>query len=131
MKVLNGTHTLAITASDQKTGAVHNLTFTKSVTAASVTLARPMTADAPISVCVLSVTGSIPADAQHSVKVTNNALDDEPVWEDATGDVKNGANYIFTNKTAVNGFAFNFKVEVERGESGLGGYISSIQGGFQ
>ena len=131
MKVLNGTHTLAITASDHKASAVHNLTFTKSVTGASVTLARPMTADAPISVCVLSVLGSIPADAKYSVMVTNNALDDEPVWEDCTDTVKNGANYIFTNETAVNGFAFNFKVEVERGESGQGGYINSVQGGFQ
>ena len=131
VKVLNGKHTLTITASDDKASTVHNLTFTKSVTAASVTLAQPMTADAPISVCVLSVTGSIPADAQYSVKVTNNALDDEPVWEDCTTAVKTGANHIFTNQTAANGFAFNFKVEVERGASGAGGYISSIQGGFQ
>ena len=131
MKVLNGTHTLAITASDQKTGAVHNLTFTKSVTAAAISLAQPMTADAPISVCVLSVTGSIPMDAKYSVMVTNNALDDEPVWEECTAAVRTGANHIFANQTAANGFAFNFKVEVERGESGLGGYISSIQGGFQ
>lgn len=131
VKVLNGKHTLTITASDDKASTVHNLCFTKSVTAASVTLAQPMTADAPISVCVLSVTGSIPADAQYSVKVTNNALDDEPVWEDCTTAVKTGANHIFTNQTAVNGFAFNFKVEAERGASGVGGYISSIQGGFQ
>lgn len=131
LKVLSGTHTLAITASDHKVSAVHNLTFIKSVTSAVVSLARPMTADAPISVCVLSVTGSIPADAQYSVKVTNNAKDGQPVWEDCTTAVKTGANHIFANQTAVNGFAFNFKVEVERGESGLGGYISSIQGGFQ
>lgn len=131
VKVLNGKHTLTITASDDKASTVHNLTFTKSVTAASVTLAQSMTADAPISVCVLSVTGSIPADAQYSVKVTNNALDGEPVWEDCTTAVKTGANHIFTNQTAANGFAFNFKVEVERGASGVGGYISSIQGGFQ
>ncbi len=131
VKVLNGKHTLTITARDDKASTVHNLTFTKSVTAASVTLAQPMTADAPISVCVLSVTGSIPADAQYSVKVTNNALDGEPVWEDCTTAVKTGANHIFTNQTAANGFAFNFKVEVERGASGVGGYISSIQGGFQ
>ena len=36
----------------------------------------------------------------------------------------------YTNES-VNGFAFNFKVEVERGASGIGGYISSVQGGFQ
>ena len=60
------------------------------------------------------------------VLVTNNAKDTTPVWEDATADVKNGANHVFTNKTAANGFAFNFKLSVERGASDTGGYISNI-----
>lgn len=63
--------------------------------------------------------------------VTNNALDDAPVWEDCTAAVAAGANHIFANKTASKGFAFNFKVEAERGESGEGGYITSVQGGFR
>ena len=45
--------------------------------------------------------------------------------------MKNGGNHIFTNETAENGFAFNFRVKVKRGPSGEGGYISGIQGGFQ
>ena len=130
-KLLNGAHVLTATASDGKASAVHKLTFTKSVTAASITLAEPMEADAKITICVLSVAGDIPADAQYSVKVTNNAKDTTPVWEDCTTEVKNGGNHIFTNETAANGFAFNFKVEVARGASGIGGYISSVQGGFQ
>lgn len=130
-KLLNGAHVLTATASDGKASAVHKLTFTKSVTAASITLAEPMEADAKITICVLSVAGDIPADAQYSVKVTNNAKDTAPVWEDCTTEVKNGGNHIFTNETAANGFAFNFKVEVARGASGIGGYISSVQGGFQ
>lgn len=131
MRILNGRHTLDIAANDGKVSAALSLSFTKKVTAASVTLAQPMEADTGITICVLSVSGSIPADAQYSVKVTNNASDDAPVWEDCTTEVKNGGNHIFTNETAANGFAFNFKVEVERGESGAGGYISSVQGGFQ
>lgn len=131
MKLLNGAHELAITASDGQAQAVHTLAFTKSVTAACVTLAQPMEADGPITLCVLSVTGSIPEGAAYSVKVTNNGKDAEPVWEDCTDEVKLGANHVFTNTTAANGFAFNFKVEVERGESGQGGYINSVQGGFQ
>ena len=63
--------------------------------------------------------------------MTNNALDDEPVWEDATADIKNGNNHIFTNKTATNGFAFNFKLTVSRGSSNTGGYITNIGGAFQ
>ena len=90
-----------------------------------------MTADAKITLCALSVIGSIPADAEYTVEVTNNALDDTPVWEDCTTQVKTGANYIFENETAANGYAFNFRISAKRGTSGVGGYITSVQGGFQ
>ena len=90
-----------------------------------------MEADDKITICVLSVAGDIPADAQYSVKVTNNAKDTTPVWEDCTMEVKNGGNHIFTNESATNGFAFNFMVFAKRGLSGQGGFINSVQGGFQ
>ena len=131
MKLLNGSHALAITAGDGNATAVHRLSFTKEVTEASITLKEAFPADDKISICVLSVAGHIPADADYTVEVTNNANDDDPVWEDCTIEVKNGGNHIFTNETAENGFAFNFRVKVKRGPSGEGGYISGIQGGFQ
>ena len=62
------------------------------------------------------------------MEVTNNAKDDAPVWEDCTAEVKSGANHIFENKTAANGFAFNFRVTAERGASGEGGYINGVNG---
>jgi hypothetical protein len=65
------------------------------------------------------------------VMVTNNAKDTTPMWEDATADVKKGVNHIFTNQTAANGFAFNFKLTVSRGDSDTGGYISNIGGAFE
>ena len=40
-------------------------------------------------------------------------------------------NIVFTNSTAANGAAFNFRVSVERGESGEGGYIEAVSGAFQ
>ena len=120
-----------MTAGDGGASAVHRLTFSKLVTAASVTLAQPMAADGPITVCVLSVTGLIPADAEYVVEVTNNALDDAPAWEDCTAAVRSGLNHVFENKTAANGPAFNFRLNAQRGESGQGGYITSVQGGFQ
>ena len=131
MCLLNGRHTMTITASDGKGSTVHTLVFTKEIHAASITLAEPLDADAKIEICVMSVIGQIPADAEYSVKVTNNAKDAAPVWEDCTAEVRAGANHVFQNATATNGFAFNFKIEVERGASGEGGYISSAQGGFQ
>ena len=131
MKVLNGDHTLTITANDTKADTVHKLLFKKEITAAMITLTDPVEADAKIAVCVLSVNGSIPADANFEVKVTNNGKDAAPVWEDCTNAVKTGANHVFTNNTQTNGWAFNFKVTVSRGASGQGGYINSVQGGFQ
>ena len=130
-KVLNGSHTITIEASDGKATTTHTLYFTKSVTKAVITLEEPMEADDKISVCAITVTGSIPSDADYTVEVTNNAKDTTPVWEDCTNEAKNGRNYLFSNQTAANGFAFNFRVTAERGASGTGGYITSIQGGFQ
>ena len=130
-KLLNGQHTMVIQVTDGKVTVTRTLRFTKKVTRAVITLETPMEADAQITICAINVMGSIPADAAFSVKVTNNGKDSSPVWEDATTAAKNGVNHVFTNKTAANGFAFNFRVEVERGVSGEGGHITSIQGGFQ
>lgn len=73
----------------------------------------------------------IPDDAKFKAEVINNALDSSPVWQDATTEVKKGVNIVFENKTATNGAAFNFRVSVERGESGEGGYIEAVSGAFQ
>ena len=131
MRLLNGAHELIVSASDGKVTAVHKLAFTKAVYSAGVTLETPMEADDQIRVMVMALVGSVPADAELEVLVTNNAKDDEPVWEDATGDVKNGTNHVFANQTAANGFAFNFKLTVSRGENGQGGYLTSIGGAFE
>ena len=131
-KVLNGAHTIKVVANDTKADSTpYTVTFTKAVYEASITMAEPIDADDTITVMVLNILGSIPGDADLEVLVTNNALDDEPVWEDATADIKNGNNHIFTNKTATNGFAFNFKLTVSRGSSNTGGYITNIGGAFQ
>lgn len=130
-KILNGPHSLKITASDGKASAAHNLTFTKKVTSASVTLKEPMAAEGDIYLAVLRVTGSMPADALLTVEVTNNGNDDNPLWQDATDEVKRGANIVFENHTAAKGAAFNFRLSVSRGPSGEGGYLTSISGAFQ
>lgn len=130
--VLNGAHTLKVVANDGKAdSAAYTITFTKKVTKATITLASALPADDTIQVMVMTLTSSIPADANLEVLVTNNANDSSPVWEDATADIKNGVNHVFTNKTAANGFAFNFKLSVERGASDTGGYISNIGGAFE
>lgn len=130
--VLNGAHTLKVVANDGKAdSAAYTITFTKKVTKATITLASALPADDIIQVMVMTLTSSIPADANLKVLVTNNANDSSPVWEDATADIKSGVNHVFTNKTAANGFAFNFKLSVERGASDTSGYISNIGGAFE
>lgn len=130
-KITNGSHTMTVTVTDGKATVTKTFTFTKAVTAVSITLAKPMEADAQITLCAITVGGLIPADAVFKVEVTNNGKDSSPVWEDATTEARNGRNHLFTNQTAANGFAFNFRVTAERGASGESGYIASIQGGFQ
>ena len=130
-RVLNGNHTLTVEVSDGKETVSTSATFTKAVHAASVTLAEPLAVDGDITVAVLQVTGSIPDDAKLKVEVTNNALDSSPVWQDATTEVQKGTNIVFSNSTATNGAAFNFRISVSRGASGTGGYIEAVTGAFQ
>ena len=131
LKLANGAHTLQVTASDGMASAAFQATFTKAVRAASLTLTQPIAAGKPITAATLQVEGSIPDDAAFSVQVTNNALDDQPVWQDATEAVRQGGNILFTHSTAAKGPAFNFRIEAARGASGDGGYISKVSGAFQ
>ena len=131
LRILNGSHTIKITANDGKESTSLNATFTKSVTSASVTLTTPLAVDGDITVAILQVSGSIPNDAAFKAEATNNALDDSPVWQDVTAEVRKGVNIVFENQTASAGAAFNFRISVERGASGEGGYIDSVSGAFQ
>lgn len=130
-KILNGNHTITVEVSDGKETVSTSATFTKAVHAASVTLAEPLAVEGDITVAVLQVTGSIPDDAVFKAEVTNNANDPSPVWQDATTEVKKGMNIVFTNKTATNGSAFNFRISVSRSASGTGDYIEAVSGAFQ
>lgn len=130
-KITNGSHTVTIEVSDGQAKATFTAAFTKAVHEASITLKTPLAVAGDITAAVMSVTGDIPADAVYKVEVTNNAKDSSPVWQDVTSEVKTGANIVYTNKTAVNGAAFNFRITVKRGASNTGGYISVVTGAFQ
>lgn len=129
--ILNGKHTLEIIANDGKESTFFIFTFTKKVTEADITLKEALAVEGDISVAVLKIEGSIPKDAIITVLVTNNGKDSNPVWQDATTQVLNNKNIVFTNKENVNGSAFNFKINIKRGPSDEGGYITSINGAFQ
>lgn len=129
-KILNGEHTLEIIANNGKEISF-TFTFTKKVTEADITLKNALAVDGDISVAILKIEGSIPKDAIVTALVTNNGKDPNPAWQDATIEVLNNKNIVFTNKENTNGAAFNFKVKIKRGPSDKGGYITSINGAFQ
>ena len=131
-QILNGENTLTLEADDGKTSTDWTATFTKNVTSAVLSLAQPLTADDTITVAALTLEGSFPADMSLTVEMTNNARDDVPVWENCT-DIQRGesrafVHHAFTNKTAAKGAAFNYKVTITRGASGVGGNITMIGG---
>ena len=131
-QILNGENTLVLEVGDRKTSTDWTSTFTKNVTSAVLSLAQPLTADDTITVAAMTLEGSFPADMSLSVELSNNARDDAPVWENCT-DIQRGesrafAHHAFTNKTAAKGAAFNYKVTITRGESGVGGNITMIGG---
>lgn len=129
-KILNGEHTLEIIANNGKEISF-TFTFTKKVTEADITLKNALAVDGDISIAILKIEGSIPKDAIVTALVTNNGKDPNPAWQDATIEVLNNKNIVFTNKENTNGAAFNFKVKIKRGPSDKGGYITSIDGAFQ
>ncbi len=132
-KILNGSHIIKVIATDSmgNSSAAYTVSFNKQVRTAAITLSSPLSADDLIKAAVINVTGNIPQDATLQVLVTNNALDASPVWEDMTQDFEKQINHVFSNKTATNGFAFNFKVTATRGVSEQQGYISNIGGAFE
>ena len=131
LKILNGNHTIIIVADDGKAVDTLALTFSKAVHALSVTLATPLSTAAAITKAVTNVARNIPAGADFTVELTNNAGDASPAWEDATTTVVNGLNFAFVNSTATNGHKFNFRITAERAPGGDGGFVASIGGAFE
>lgn len=131
LKTPNGEHTFKISVTDSKDTTEEVIVFSRDCKSATVQYETPLESNDRISACSLKIEGEIPEDAVCKYEVTNNAKDALPAWEDCTERVKAGLGYIFTNKIAENGFAFNFRVSVSRGESDVGGYITKISGGFE
>lgn len=131
-QILNGENTLTLEVDDGKTTTEWTATFTKNVTSAVLSLAQPLTADDTITVAAMTLEGTLPEDMSLTVEMTNNALDETPAWETVT-DIQRGesrafVHHAFTNETAARGFAFNYKVTITRGASGVGGTITMIGG---
>lgn len=133
LRLLNGSHTLTITATDNLGGvATRTYTFTKNMTSFSIEPSIPFEASVMPTRIALSVSRSIPGGSTFEVLVCNNANDASPTWEDATSAVVGNLVHVFTNttKTAAT-WAVGIKVNVERGTGSGACYVSRIGGNFE
>lgn len=107
------------------------VTFTKFTDEVTITLKEALAVEGDITEGVVYITAYIPEDATFWVKVTNNANDETPIWQDVTEDVLHNRVFQFENAIAENGAAFNFQLYAKRGESKEKGYIDTIMGAFK
>jgi hypothetical protein len=129
--VSNGVHIIQVLAVDQL-GRVANRTvqYTKGVSRIEFVTSPHNTTDIP-SMLRLSFIGYIPEGADLLVEATNNAFDDEPVWEDITSYVANSSTYNFQNsrKTAQN-WGISIRLKIRR-LTGIGlCYIKGLSGKY-
>ena len=108
----------------------YKVTFEKYVDEVTIKLDPTLSVTGSITDGVVYVNGYIPTDAEFYVHVTNNANDEEPVWQDITADVLAGRVFKLTNAKAESGASFSFIVHAKRGESKEGGFIDSVVGAF-
>ena len=132
-KLLNGSHTLTVTATDNYGGtATRTYTFSKNETEIELTLATPLEADDMVTKAIMSITRQIPAGAEFTVEACNNGNDDSPTWEDVTQAVTSGSKFFLSNdsKTAAE-WGFNFRIKVKRNSASGDCFISSVGGNFE
>ena len=132
-KLLNGSHALTVTATDNYGGAAtRTYTFSKNETEIELTLATPLEADDMVTKAIMSITRQIPAGAEFTVEACNNGHDDSPAWEDVTQAVTSGSKFFLSNdsKTAEE-WGFNFRIKVKRNSASGDCFISSVGGNFE
>lgn len=105
--------------------------ITRTVPAIDMQLKEPFETDAAARRLLLTLNGSIPADAVISVQACNNAFDASPTWENATNMVLSNLPYPFMNETKTSDrWGISFKVKIEREESTRPIFIDGVSGAF-
>lgn len=132
IKLLNGSHTATITATDTAgASVVRSLTFQKSVTQLSMTLSRDnvlIFSTRPNRI-QLSCIIQIPFGEKPMIEVCNNALDENPAWESTTSTLQPGFAHVFKNQTKIsNQWAVNIRVSMKRMNQNMEYWLSRIGG---
>lgn len=131
-KILNGSHTITITATDAKNeSAVRTMTFTKAVSAVEFEQTLAMAADDMPTKALVNVQGNFPAGSTLTIWICNNGNDASPTWEDITTKALNSQKHFFTNTTkTASDWGVKVKVKLLRGSATETCYIQSIGGNF-
>ena len=132
LKLLNGEHTLTITATDAKQEtAVRTLTFDKAVNSVEFVQTVAMAADDMPTKALVNIQGNFPAGCTLQVWICNNGNDASPTWEDITQKARTGQKHYFTNKTkTAAAWGVKVKAKLLRGSATETCYIQSIGGNF-
>lgn len=131
-KVLNGVHTLTVTAEDSEANtSVRTFTFTKAVSEMEARTTEIFPADARPAKLLINAQAKLPSGAVLTVEVCNNANDSSPTWEDVTNAVNTGEIYMFTNKSKTAAeWGVQLRFSGSRGTSGEACSLSGIGGTF-
>lgn len=131
-KIVNGSHTLKITATDAKDASVtRTLTFTKAVTSVVFEQTLAMEADAMPTKALVNIQGNFPTGCTLNVYICNNGNDASPTWENITQKALTGQKHFFTNETkTAAAWGVKIKVSLLRGSATETCYIQSIGGNF-
>lgn len=133
LKLLNGDHTVKITAKDVRGAeAVRTMTFIKNVASVSFEKTVAMAVDTMPTKALINIQGSFPDGCTLKVEICNNGNDTAPTWEDVTSAARSGEKYFFANttKTAVS-WGVRLRVTLVRGTASGQCYISSLGGNFE
>ena len=132
LKMLNGSHTIAITATDAKNeSTVRTLTFTKAVNAIEFVQTVAMAADEMPTKALVNIQGSFPAGSTLTVEICNNGNDAAPTWEVITNKVLTGQKHFFTNTTkTADEWGVKIRVKLLRGSATGPCFIQSVGGNF-
>ena len=132
LKVVNGSHTLKIVATDAKDASVtRTLTFTKAVTSVEFEQTLAMEADAMPTKALVNIQGNFPAGCTLQVWICNTGNDASPTWEDITQKARTGQKHYFTNQTkTAAAWGVKVKAKLLRGSATETCYIQSIGGNF-
>jgi len=131
--IRNGARALILIVGDASGNTVSkNINFTKAVFQA-ILQSDPIFVDVGngdiIKKFLVNIQGNFPSGSALTVKVTNNAMDDTPVWHILSPAELNSNDFeSFVNDVVQNGNYFAIRVEADRGTAGTDCWIDQISG---